>query len=135
MSSTLHARFVGVALLVMFAAGCVHVTYAHTGESAPAARAENAEVRFYVSKRPECPYDEIGVLRGTGPLADVYPALRVKARQVGADALIVTGGGLMTTVLGSEAQGGVHSTTADVVEAVAVVLRCPTRQVVGKTLP
>jgi hypothetical protein len=114
-----------IVALLSLTGGCVHVSYAPTGNVAPAALPADAEVQVFVSKRPDCPYDEIGVVRGTGALDEVYPALRAKARTVGANALFVTGGGMVTHTQGGKNMGGIQTTTSDVVEAVAVELRCP----------
>lgn len=125
------AVVLGAALL----AGCVHVSYAPTGQVTPEPLASDAPVDVFVTKRPDCPYEEIGVVRGTGALEDVYPALRDKARQVGANALFITGGGMVTHVQGSKAMGGMQSTTSDVVEAVVVRLTCPVLELRGGVQP
>lgn len=92
----MHARtkLVAVASLLLLAAGCGHVSVTDSGTGRrAAARPAGCTIEFFRAKAPESPFDELGTLHWEGTLSGAsaaQEAIRDRACQLGADAVIVT---------------------------------------------
>ena len=99
--------------LVTGAAGCAPKIMSARLTGLPAQ--PDGNVALYSTKRPECPYDEIGLITGNRrhawtSLDDVLAAMRTRALTMGGDAIV----GLATgeEVSGSGAEGVVNIDTS-----------------------
>jgi hypothetical protein len=123
-----------VTALFALLAGCgPRLSYVQTGPAYPP-KPYGAPIEVVLTQQPRCPYTEIGLIRSESAyLERAMEALREKAREVGADAVIVTGTaagttGHTTTTVNRSAntvQTMTSSSRTDILEAVAVSWRCP----------
>jgi hypothetical protein len=118
--------------LLCLASACARVSYGQTGPVLPP-KPEGTPIPVVVTKQPECPYDEIGMIRASaGNLEWAMEAIQSRARSAGADAILITGSGMVvsgrntqTTATATGSQSMTTTSTTDVIDAVAIHYRCP----------
>ena len=86
-----------VVALAMMVAGCApHIQSARLTDRY--FQPDGGEITVFSTKRPECPYDEIALITGGrrsswNSLDDILAAMRVRARELGGDAIVGLGSG------------------------------------------
>lgn len=126
-------------LLAFVMSSCALVSYTPLKGEPRQPLAEDAVVEVFITKQPDCPYDEVGILQSRShDLATAVKGLQKKARKVGVSSIIVTGNhselvGVTTrttVTTGRRGTAQVNQQTSasnqQVVEAVAIELRCGT---------
>jgi hypothetical protein len=112
-STHLERRLIELALLCLILSivvGCgPRVTSARFGEQ-PAPREDGPPIQVFSTKLPECPYEEVGLVRvekrhGMTSMQAMLDAMRDRARRMGGDAVV--GVGHTSAVEGGAAAGTV----------------------------
>ncbi len=86
------ARLPALALCLMACACATSVSTTPAGKLSAPPRAAGCQVEFFRSKVPDRPYDELAGLHAEGgrSATQVQEAMRARACEVGADAVIIT---------------------------------------------
>jgi hypothetical protein len=79
---------------MIFAGGCSSAKFIATG-GLYEPRPDDCPIEVYSSKLPERPYEELGIIEGTGSfgedsLEDILPKMKREACRAGGDAIILT---------------------------------------------
>jgi hypothetical protein len=122
MRNALFPRLLPAAACLLVAACGPAVESGMYASGTPQPRPAEGPVRIYQAARPECPYEEIGMVRGTprtrfDSLDDIFDAMRQRARAMGGDAIVnlsiqqSTGRTVVVTSESVPVASATHSTT------------------------